>query len=158
MRRFSLPSEGLYPLRTLAAAGLIYGAAAIARRLRLPRRLRRRGSSLGDARAPFKAEIERFHGSLSSLAEIAVFVALGITLDVSEVVTSSMLWEGIALAVALAFVARPLAVAPLLDRQRLRRGERLFVMWGGLKGAVPILLGALARALERRRSATASTS
>ncbi len=143
MRRFSLPSEGLYPLRTLAAAGLVYGVAAVAG-----------GSGFlavfvagilaGDARAPFKAEIERFHSSLASLAEIAVFVALGITLDVADVVTSSVLWEGIALAIVLAFVARPLAVAPLLARTRLRPGERVFVMWGGLKGAVPILLGALA--------------
>jgi cell volume regulation protein A len=143
MRRGSLPSEGLYPLRTLAAAGLIYGVTAIAG-----------GSGFlavfiagilaGDARAPFKAEIERFHNSLASLAEIAVFVALGITLDVSEVVTSSVLWEGIVLAVVLAFLARPLAVAPLLARSRLRPGERIFVMWGGLKGAVPILLGTLA--------------
>jgi cell volume regulation protein A len=143
MRRGSLPSEGLYPLRTLAAAGLIYGVAAIAE-----------GSGFlavfvaavlaGDARAPFKAEIERFHSALASLAEIAVFVALGITLDVTEVVTSSVLWEGIVLALILAFLARPLAVAPLLARSRLRTGERIFVMWGGLKGAVPILLGALA--------------
>jgi potassium/hydrogen antiporter len=143
MRRGSLPSEGLYPLRTLAAAGLIYGAAAVAD-----------GSGFlavfvagvlaGDARAPFKAEIERFHSSLASLAEIAVFVALGITLDVTDVVTSAVLWEGIVLALVLAFVARPLAVAPLLARTRLRTGERVFVMWGGLKGAVPILLGALA--------------
>jgi potassium/hydrogen antiporter len=143
MRRGSLPSEGLYPLRTLAAAGLIYGVAAIAE-----------GSGFlavfvaavlaGDARAPFKAEIERFHSALASLAEIAVFVALGITLDVTEVVTSSVLWEGILLALILAFLARPLAVAPLLARSRLRTGERIFVMWGGLKGAVPILLGALA--------------
>jgi potassium/hydrogen antiporter len=142
MRRGSLPSEGLYPLRTLAAAGLIYGVTAIAG-----------GSGFlavfvagvlaGDARAPFKAEIERFHSSLASLAEIAVFVALGITLDVSDVVTSSVLWEGIVLAVVLAFLARPLAVAPLLARSRLRRGEQIFVMWGGLKGAVPILLGTL---------------
>ena len=55
-----------------------------------------------------------------------------------------MLWEGIALALVLAFVARPLAVAPLLANTRLRTGERIFLLWGGLKGAVPILLGTLA--------------
>src|SRR5215207_3521377 len=143
IRRFSLPSEGLYPLRTLAAAGLIYGAASIAQGSGFLA-VFVAGILIGDARAPFKAEIERFHGSLASLAEIAVFVALGITLDLTDVVTSSTLWEGIGLALVLAFVARPLAIWPLLRRQRLRRGERLFVMWGGLKGAVPILLGALA--------------
>jgi potassium/hydrogen antiporter len=143
MRRFSLPSEGLYPLRTLAAAGLIYGAASIAHGSGFLA-VFVAGVFVGDARAPFKAEIERFHGALASLAEIAVFVALGITLDITDVVTSSTLWQGIVLALILAFFARPLAVAPLLARTRLRRGERLFLMWGGLKGAVPILLGALA--------------
>jgi cell volume regulation protein A len=143
MRRLSLPSEGLYPLRTLAAAGLIYGAASIAHGSGFLA-VFVAGVLIGDARAPFKAEVERFHSALASLAEIAVFVALGITLDVTDVVTSSTLWEGIALGVVLAFVARPLAVAPLLARTRLRRGERIFLLWGGLKGAVPILLGALA--------------
>jgi cell volume regulation protein A len=41
-------------------------------------------------------------------------------------------------------VARPLVVGALLVPVQLRVGERLFVMWGGLKGAVPILLAAFA--------------
>ena len=143
IRKGSLPSEGLYPLRTLAAAGVIYGATSVAHGSGFLA-VFVAGVVIGDARAPFKAEIERFHGVLASLAEIAVFVALGITLDVTEVVTSATLWEGIVLAVVLAFVARPLGIAPLLARTTLRRGEKLFLMWGGLKGAVPILLGALA--------------
>ena len=44
----------------------------------------------------------------------------------------------------LAFVARPVAVGLLLLPARLRFGERVFVAWGGLKGAVPILLAAFA--------------
>jgi cell volume regulation protein A len=143
IRRGSLPSEGLYPLRTLAAAGLIYGATSIAYGSGFLA-VFVAGIVIGDARAPFKAEIERFHGALASLAEIGVFVALGLTLDLTDVLTSSTLWEGLALALALAFVARPLGIAPILARTTLRRGEKLFVMWGGLKGAVPILLGALA--------------
>ena len=143
IRRFSLPSEGLYPLRTLAAAGLIYGVASVAQGSGFLA-VFVAGVMIGDARAPFKAEIERFHSALASLAEIGVFVALGITLDVTDVATSSVLWEGILLAIILALVARPLAVGPLLMRARLRPGERAFVVWGGLKGAVPILLASLA--------------
>ena len=41
-------------------------------------------------------------------------------------------------------VARPLVVLPLTAPLRLRRSERLFLAWAGLKGAVPILLAALA--------------
>ena len=43
-----------------------------------------------------------------------------------------------------AFVLRPIACLPLLAPIRLRRNERVFIAWAGLKGAVPILLGALA--------------
>jgi cell volume regulation protein A len=39
-------------------------------------------------------------------------------------------------------VARPVGLAPLLAPMRLRTGEKLFLAWGGLKGAVPILLAA----------------
>jgi cell volume regulation protein A len=46
--------------------------------------------------------------------------------------------------VILAFVARPLAVLPFLLPARLTWGERGFIAWAGLKGAVPLLLGALA--------------
>jgi cell volume regulation protein A len=54
------------------------------------------------------------------------------------------LLEGLALALILAFVARPLAVGPLLLPVHMRRNERLFVIWGGLRGAVPILLATFA--------------
>jgi potassium/hydrogen antiporter len=142
IRRFSLPSEGLYPLRTLAAAGLIYGVASIAEGSGFLA-VFVAGILIGDARAPFKAEIERFHSSLASLAEIAVFVALGLT-----IFGPSGLWddlpEGIVLFLFLALVARPIAVALLLWGVRLRTAEKVFVAWGGLKGAVPILLAAFA--------------
>jgi len=141
--RFSLPNPGLYPLRTLAAAGVIYGAAAavggsgflavfIA------------GIAVGDADIPRREQIERFHTSLASLAEVVVFAALGLTVDLTELLTSRHLLEGLVLAVILAVVARPLAVGPLLLPARMRLNERLFVIWGGLRGAVPILLAAFA--------------
>jgi cell volume regulation protein A len=143
MRRIPLPREGLYPLRTLAASGVIYGAAAVAH-----------GSGflavfvaglwIGDENAPYKPEIERFHSSLASLAEIVVFVALGVTVSLSSLGHDHVWFDGIVLALVLAFVARPLVGGALLLPARLRAGEKLFVLWGGLKGAVPILLAALA--------------
>jgi cell volume regulation protein A len=142
IQRVSLPSEGLYPLRTLAAAGVIYGVATVA------------GGSgflavfiagllISDVRAPYKGEIERFHNALASLGEIVVFVGLGLTITLDEIDASSLL-DGLVMALILAFVARPLAVGALLLPLRLRWGERRVVMWGGLRGAVPILLAAFA--------------
>lgn len=147
IRRVHLPDEGLYPLRTLAAAGLIYGLASVA------------GGSgflavfiagliLGDLDLPHKREIRRFHIALASLAEIVVFVALGLTVSVSQLFENDVWLDGLILAVALAFVARPLGLAPLLAPMRLRMGEKLFIAWGGLKGAVPILLAAFALLAE----------
>jgi potassium/hydrogen antiporter len=142
MQRVSLPREGLYPIRVLVAGGIVYGVAA-----------ELHGSGflavfilgmlIGDIHAPYKMEIERFHTSLATLAEIAVFVALGLA-----IVGPSDVWddlpEGLALAFVVAVVARPAAVFLLLQRVRLRTREKLFIAWGGLKGAVPILLAAIA--------------
>jgi cell volume regulation protein A len=101
------------------------------------------GLLVGDVKAPFKGEIEVFQEGLAALAEIVAFVALGLTIDIGGL--SAERWaEGLAVAAFLAFVARPAATAALLAPVRLRAGERLFVMWGGLKGAVPILLAAFA--------------
>ena len=141
--RFSLPNPGLYPLRTLAAAGVIYGAAATAHGSGFLA-VFVAGVLLGDADVPLRDEIERFHTSLASLAEVVVFVALGLTVDVTDLLTSSRLLEGLALAMILALVARPLAVGPLLLPVHMRTNERLFVIWSGLRGAVPILLAAFA--------------
>jgi cell volume regulation protein A len=141
--RFSLPNAGLYPLRTLAAAGVIYGAASAAHGSGFLA-VFVAGVALGDADVPLRESIERFHTSLASLAEVVVFVALGLTIDLTDVLSSTRLLEGLALAVILALIARPLAVGPLLLPIRMRPKERLFVIWSGLRGAVPILLAAFA--------------
>jgi cell volume regulation protein A len=143
MQRVSLPNEGLYPLRTLAAAGVIYGVAAVAHGSGFLA-VFIAGLVIGDARAPYKGEIERFHTSLASIAEIVVFAGLGLTIDLTDLGANNLWRDGLLLALLLTFVARPLAVGALLVPVRLRLGERLFVIWGGLKGAVPILLAALA--------------
>ena len=114
-----LPNEGFYALRTLAAAGLIYAAAAVA------------GGSgflavfiagvlVGDITAPYKARIARFHDSLAGLAEIVVFAALGLTIDLSTLGTDGLWVQGLVLALILAIAVRPLVVGPLLLPARLR--------------------------------------
>jgi cell volume regulation protein A len=72
-----------------------------------------------------------------------VFAVLGLTITLGDF--DGNLWlDGLMLAVMLAFVARPAVVGMLTLPMRFRWGERLFVMWGGLRGAVPIMLGTLA--------------
>jgi potassium/hydrogen antiporter len=143
IQRIRLPSEALHPIRTLAAAGVIYGTASVAHGSGFLA-VFVAGVLIGSARAPYKGEIERFHTSLANLAEIIVFVALGLTIDLGSL-DGRLVWvDGVLLALILAFVARPLACGPLLLGTELRRGERVFVLWGGLKGAVPILLATFA--------------
>jgi potassium/hydrogen antiporter len=142
MTRLSLPSSGLYTVRTLAAAGIVYGVATVAHGSGFLA-VFVAGLLVGDLRAPFKAEIEVFQDALASLAEIVVFIALGLTITISSL--DGERWaQGLLLAAFLALVARPIAVWPLLAPMHLRAGERLFIVWGGLKGAVPILLAAFA--------------
>lgn len=143
MRRIRLTSPTLYPLRVLAGAGVIYGLASVAHGSGFLA-VFVAGILLGDVAAPRKGDIESFHSSLAALAEIGVFAALGLSVGYSDLDELSVWAEGLALALILAFVVRPLAVGPLLALVRLNRGEKLFIVWGGLKGAVPILLGALA--------------
>jgi potassium/hydrogen antiporter len=70
-----------------------------------------------------------------------VFAALGLTIDVQGLDDQDIWLDGLLFALVLAFVARPLVVALLLAPVRLTVGERVFIAWSGLKGAVPILLG-----------------
>ena len=143
MRRVPLPSPALYPLRMLAAAGVVYGAATLVHGSGFLA-VFVAGILIGDRPLPHRREVDGFLSSLGSLAEIAMFVALGLTIDLTELFDSDAWYEGLVLAALLAFLIRPLVVGALLLPVRLDRGERLFVMWSGLKGAVPILLAALA--------------
>jgi cell volume regulation protein A len=147
LMRVSLPSESLYPLRALLGAATIYGVASIAHGSGFLA-VFLAGLLLADARIPFKTEIERFHGALASVAEMTVFLALGLTVNLAGLGEQRRWLDGILLALLLAFLARPVVVAALLAPVRLRWGERAFIAWAGLKGAVPILLAAFALLAE----------
>jgi cell volume regulation protein A len=140
--RVRLGDSGLYPVFALAFAGLLYGATSLA------------GGSgfcavfvtgllLGDARLPYAGEIDHFTASLASLAEVAVFLALGLTINLTGISGTDWL-EGLGLFVAMAILVRPLVVVLTLARSALNRREKAFIAWSGLKGAVPILLAAFA--------------
>jgi cell volume regulation protein A len=143
LRRLALPNPALYPLRTLAFAGIVYGASTVLHGSGFLS-VFIAGILIGDEDFPAKRLIEDFHKSLASLAEIVVFVGLGLTVDLTALGTDHQWLDGLVLAAVLAFVVRWLVVAPLLASFRLSRGERAFVAWAGLKGAVPILLASFA--------------
>lgn len=139
IRRVPLPAEGLYPLQVLAGAFVVYGAASVVHGSGFLA-VFVAGIVLGDVRAPYKAEIARFHDALASLGEIVAFTVLGLTVAVYTLPDGHAWQIGLALAVLLALVVRPVLVGLLMIPVRLRPGERAFVLWAGLKGAVPILL------------------
>jgi cell volume regulation protein A len=97
------------------------------------------GLAVGD----IDTESEQFLDRVASGAETVAFVALGLTVNISNIGAHRWL-EGLVLAAFVALLARPLIAGALLAPVHLRHGERLFVIWGGLKGAVPILLATFA--------------
>ncbi|HEX7355127.1 MAG TPA: cation:proton antiporter [Mycobacteriales bacterium] len=142
MRRVPLPSEGLHVLRSVAWVLGTYGLTTVAHGSGFLAVLVA-GVVAGDERAPFKREVERFHGALASLGEVAAFVVLGLTVDLGEIGHTNVWVPGLVLGVVLACVLRPVLVGLCLLPARLRRNEAAFVLFAGLKGAVPILLGTL---------------
>jgi len=140
LRAVPLPSEGLYPLRSLASALILFGIAGLAHGSGFLA-VFIAGILIGDERAPYKREIERFHSALASLGEIVAFVVLGLAVDLAVLTRADVLIPGLVIGLVLALVIRPVCVGLCLIPARLARAERAFVLFAGLKGAVPILLG-----------------
>ena len=145
MRRVALPSEGLYPLRTLACSLMLYSIATLAHGSGFLA-VFAAGIMIGDARAPYQPEVKRFHAALAGLAEIVAFAVLGLTVELRVLLHPDVWIPGLLLGAALTVVIRPLAVGACLVGVQLQRKERVFILAAGLKGAVPILLGEFLRA------------
>ena len=71
-------------------------------------------------------------------AQASMFLLLGLLVAPHQLLASA--GPTLAIAAALMFVARPLAVGLCLAPLRFRRGEIAFISWVGLRGAVPIVL------------------
>jgi cell volume regulation protein A len=140
--RVRLGNSGLYPVFALAAAGLLYGVTTLADGSGFCA-VFVAGLLLGDRGLPYAREIDQFTESLASLAEVAVFLALGLTVNLAGITAGDWL-EGLGLLLVMAVLVRPAVVALTLMRSSLGRREKVFIAWSGLKGAVPILLGAFA--------------
>jgi cell volume regulation protein A len=143
LRRVPLPDRSLYPVAVVLAAGVVYGSTAVLHGSGFLA-VFVAGILIGDAEYPRRLEVRHFLAALADLGELAVFVALGLTIDLGFILSGAVWWQGLVIAVLLGFVVRPLVAIPLLLPWKLTRGERLFITWAGLKGAVPILLASLA--------------
>jgi cell volume regulation protein A len=89
-----------------------------------------------------RASVVRFHDSLGWLSQIMMFLFLGLLADPARV--ARQVPTGIALALVLTFIARPVAALVSLLPFRFGLRESLYVGWVGLRGAVPIVLATFA--------------
>jgi cell volume regulation protein A len=146
-RTITLPNPALYPLRTLACALMLYGVTTVAHGSGFLA-VFVAGIVVGDLRAPYQREVENFTSALASLGEIVAFVVLGSTVDLEVLTHLDVLVPGLVLGAGLAVLIRPAVVEACLAPVDLTRNERSFVMFAGLKGAVPILLGEMLRVAD----------
>ncbi len=137
LRRVRLDTAGLYPVATLATAALAYGAADtlegsgfLAAYLA--------GLVLGSAPIPAKRTVTVFHEGLGWLAQISLFVVLGLLVFPADLPGAAL--QGTALALVLLLVARPVAVFVATALDRFSVVDRLVLGWAGLRGAVPVVL------------------
>ena len=137
INRINLSSAGLYPVLAGACGFMAFGLAAtlggsgfLAIYLT--------GIVIGNRRVIFQRGTFLFMDGLAWMGQIAMFVVLGLLSTPSELVPVAK--SGLLLAAVLIFVARPVAVVPLLWPFRFSWREHVLIAWVGLKGAVPIIL------------------
>lgn len=96
------------------------------------------GIIIGNRPFMYRRNLIRFHDSLAWIAQVGMFLLLGLLVNPSEL--PSVMPIGLLAAFFLIFFSRPAAVFVCLWHSRFRWKEKLFVGWAGLKGAVPIIL------------------
>jgi len=137
VNRINLDAAGLYPLLVSSFGLLAFGlAAALGGSGFLAAYIA--GILIGNSELVFKRGIFLFHDAAAWLAQILMFVVLGLLSFPSRL--WDVAWQGLLIAAALTFVARPLAVVLCALPFRYSWRELTFLSWVGLKGAVPITL------------------
>ncbi len=135
--RVRLPAGGLYPALTISFAMLAYGATTLVNGSGFLA-VYIAGVLLGNGRLPFRHGLLRVHDALAWLSQISMFLVLGLLVYPSRLV--EVAWLGLAIALVLAFVARPLVVAVCVLPFRFTPQQVGYMGWVGLRGAVPIIL------------------
>jgi cell volume regulation protein A len=138
LRKLRVPTVGLYPALTLALAFLAFGVPTVVGGSGFLA-VYITGMLLGSGELPYRPGLVRVHDSLAWLSQITMFLVLGLLVSPTRLLNVAGL--GLALALFLTFVARPLVVTLCLVPFRYPAREIAYIGWVGLRGAVPIILG-----------------
>jgi cell volume regulation protein A len=141
MRRAALPSSGLYPLAVVTLTLLAYGAASTAHASGFAA-IYVAALVLGNSELPHRIATRSFAEGVAWLAQIGLFVMLGLLLTPSRI-TWSVVGVAVVGSLLLTFVARPITVWVSAVVQPMPWHEIAFVSWAGLRGAVPIVLATI---------------
>lgn len=137
INRIQLVASGLYPVMVAACGLLAFGLAANLQGSGFLS-IFVAGVVVGNSRFVFQRSTFLFHDGLAWFSQITMFVMLGLLVDPASLLD---VWlEGLLISLVLIFVARPLAVVPLLKLFRFNIREITLVSWVGLRGSVPIIL------------------
>jgi potassium/hydrogen antiporter len=104
------------------------------------------GLAVGSTPSRYRHQLVAFHEGLAFLAQVTMFVVLGLLVFPHEL--GSVALSGLALATLLAFVIRPIAVWASTVFNDFTNRERALLGWAGLRGAVPIVLGTIVLSSE----------
>ncbi len=140
LRRVALPASGLYPIAILALIVGGYGAATLADASGFLA-VYVSALVLGNTRLPHGPAIRGFAEGVAWLAQIGLFVMLGLLASPARL--PAQILPAVAAGAAVMLVARPVAVAVATLPLRLPWRQRAFLSWAGLRGAVPIVLATI---------------
>ncbi len=141
LRRAALPSTGLYPLAAIAVCVLAFTSGQLAHASGLLATYVA-ALVLGNSALPHRGGVRSFAEGTGWLAQIGLFVLLGLYASPQQLVTAVV--PALVAAVVLLLVARPLSVIAAGLPFRLPWREQAFLSWSGLRGAVPIVLALIA--------------
>jgi potassium/hydrogen antiporter len=142
VRRIALPASGLYPLAVMALCVTAYGSASAAHASGFLA-VYLAAVVLGNSRLPHRPATRGFAEGMAWLAQIGLFVMLGLLATPSDLGSSILPALGIGLVLLL--VSRPLSVVASTLPFRIPWREQAFLAWAGLRGAVPVVLSTVPR-------------
>ena len=125
------------PVASLAAAGISFGAADVIGGSGFLS-VYLVGLAVGSTPSRYRRQLVGFHEGLAFLAQVALFIVLGLLVFPRQLTDVAV--SGLALALLLVFLIRPVAVWMSTAFNDFTARERLLLGWAGLRGAVPIVL------------------